>query len=331
MRKSINVNTVKIQNRLTVFRELLNAGETTRTELARRCNLSLGTLVTILKELASQGVVQETLDQRSTVGRKPHLVRLADGGKRIIAIDLSSRNSRYEVFPIDLQEGVGAKHRFLPDQSLETNVRAMFGEIRRHVEDLGINGEDIIGIGVSVPGSYRYSSDSIENAPYPELHQIGLNRLLKEYFGQPVTIDHDVFLAAHAEIRYVSGYRDKNIFYMFLGEGVGGALSTDGELYRGSREDAGDIGRMFISENETLEDLVSWNRIKAALSDGGSVGFGGTEPDGTESVNPGTSSQLELPGPVQEATRVIARARWPLLRTRPPHKLQRRGDTRCGR
>ncbi len=308
MSKTISVNTVKIQNRLAVFRELRNFGETTRTQLARRCNLSLGTVVTILEELAGQGVVEETLDQRATVGRKPHLVRLVDGGKRIIAIDLSSRNSLYEIFPVHLQGGVGAKHRFRSAQSLEANVRALFEEVRRHVEDLRIKDEDIIGIGVSVPGSYRYTSDSIENAPFPELHQIGLNRLLKEYFDQPVTIDHDVFLAAHAEIRYISAYHDKNIFYMFLGEGVGGALSAHGELYRGSREDAGDIGRMYITADETLEDLVSWNRVEAALAVEGTTPLEAQSPDGSKGSAATEGPPRDLPAPVQEATRVIARA-----------------------
>ena len=309
MPKPISVNTVKIQNRLSVFRELAYAGESTRTELARKCGLSLGTVVTILEELAAHGIVVETLDQRTTVGRKPHLVRLVGNAKRVISIDLASRNFLYEIFHVDLNEGVGAKYQFLAEKSFEANLRRMLLEIRRCMKELEIDDDEIIGVGVSVPGSYRYSSDSIENAPFPELQQMALKTLMQEYFGQTISIDHDVFLATRAEIRYIPDYRNKNVFYMFLGEGVGGALAAGGELYRGAREDAGDIGRMYITDNETLEELVSWNRTAPLLEYDGStqaveswrVVASGEEPGGSQAGTP-------IPAAVEEVARVVARA-----------------------
>ena len=265
IRKPISVNTVKIHNRLSVFRELLQATESTRIELATRCSISLGTVVTILEELAAEGVVVESADSRTTVGRKPNIVRIVGSAKRIVSIDLSSKNFVYEILDIDLADGSSGKHQFRAALSFEENLRRMLAAVRSHMQELDVSDADIIGVGVSVPGSYRFSSDTIENAPFPELQQVALKAVIQECFSQPVLIDHDVFLAARAEIRHIADYESKNVFYMFLGEGVGGALAARGEIYRGAREDAGDIGRIYITETETLEELVSWNQLVPLL------------------------------------------------------------------
>ncbi|TVR65924.1 MAG: ROK family protein, partial [Spirochaetaceae bacterium] len=198
--------------------------ELTRNELAHRCGISLGTVATILEELGHLGVVVETKDSRASVGRKPNIVRVVRNAKKILALDLASRNFAYEFLGVDLREEGHGTHRFEPTRSFEENLRAMLREIRDYLERIGLRDEAIIGVGVSVPGSYRYGIDRIDNSPFPELHSISLKTLIQEYFSQPILIDHDVFLAARAEIQHYPEYEKRNVFYVFLGEGVGGAL-----------------------------------------------------------------------------------------------------------
>ena len=262
----ISVNTVKIRNRATVFQEILSAGSITRQELARRCGLSLGTVASIVDELGRQRVVIETKDVRTSVGRKPNLVKIIGTVRRVLAIDLASRNFVYELLGIDLTESVQGVHQFNESLTFEQNIRVMLDEIKQLMADSHIMAEELIGVGLSVPGSYRYAADRVDNALFPELHSIRLNALIAESFSVPIMIEHDVFLAVRAEIGHLEEYRDKNVFFVFLGEGIGGALAIRGEVYRGSREDAGDIGRLLVNETDTLEELVSWRRTRAILS-----------------------------------------------------------------
>jgi glucokinase len=49
------------------------------------------------------------------------------------------------------------------------------------------------------------------------------------------------------------------VFFISLGCGIGGAISINGNIYKGTNGFAGEIGQTMLTPNNTLEDLVSWN------------------------------------------------------------------------
>ena len=261
MQPQFNVSMVKAQNRLTVFNQLVKAGEITRMDLARRCGVSVGTVVTILDELARAGAVVEQKDSRASIGRRPHVVKPIGSGRHLLAIDLASRTVRYECLDLELRTAGWGQYRFDETLTAEENLDRMLGEAKEFLSAIGVVERRLIGVSVSVPGSYRESSDTIEQAAFPELHAVNPRALVAGHFKSPVYIDHDVFLSARAELPYIADYQAKNVFYLFLGEGIGGALATHGRLYRGARDDAGDIGHIRLNGQRTLEELVSWNRL----------------------------------------------------------------------
>ncbi|NLC41725.1 MAG: ROK family protein, partial [Erysipelothrix sp.] len=70
-------------------------------------------------------------------------------------------------------------------------------------------------------------------------------------------IDEDVKFASLASIVMVPGYKNKTVFYMYIGEGVGGAITVNGKVLRGASSFAGDIGQLLINENTNVEELIS--------------------------------------------------------------------------
>lgn len=268
-KRAISVNTVKKQNRANVFHALLDTREITRTELARATGLSLGTITTIIDELAHHGLASETKSASGSVGRKPNIVKLELTGKRVIAIDLSSNHLRFELLNSDLSNVLAGQYRFESVRDYEAGIRSLCVQIQRELESSGVSDEDIIGIGVAAPGPYDPQEDRVNDPSFPELGELELQSLLREYFSHPVTVDHDVFLAARAEIRYVPSFQEKVLFYLFLGEGVGGALASNGEIHKGARSDAGEVGNVLLDGKRRFEELVSWKAISntAAFAD----------------------------------------------------------------
>jgi predicted NBD/HSP70 family sugar kinase len=59
----------------------------------------------------------------------------------------------------------------------------------------------------------------------------------------PVTVDNDVNWAARAE-REIAADTWTDAFYLYLGEGLGGAVISDGEVRRGGRGIAGEVAHM---------------------------------------------------------------------------------------
>jgi glucokinase len=72
-----------------------------------------------------------------------------------------------------------------------------------------------------------------------------------------IFIDEDVKFAAQANIIEIPDYTQKIIYYMYIGEGVGGAISVNGVIVRGLFSFAGDIGQVLADEDTCFEELIS--------------------------------------------------------------------------
>ncbi len=75
-------------------------------------------------------------------------------------------------------------------------------------------------------------------------------------------IENDANAAAYAEYKLGAGRGTGSMFYITLGDGVGGAFIFDGELWRGVSGFAGEFGYIAINSDGTrLEDMASAENI----------------------------------------------------------------------
>jgi predicted NBD/HSP70 family sugar kinase len=70
--------------------------------------------------------------------------------------------------------------------------------------------------------------------------------LLAEAVRGPVVVDNDVNWAARAE-RDAAGQAWTDVFYLYLGEGLGGAVISDGDVRRGHSGIAGEVAHMITA------------------------------------------------------------------------------------
>ena len=63
----------------------------------------------------------------------------------------------------------------------------------------------------------------------------------------PVTIDNDVNVGAVGEHAFGAGKRAREMVAIFVGTGVGGGIISQGKLYSGARNSAGEVGHMTIA------------------------------------------------------------------------------------
>lgn len=111
----------------------------------------------------------------------------------------------------------------------------------------GMIHEDIIGIGVGVPGNVDPSQSSTRYLPnFGWFDPVPLGKLISERTGLPVTMRNDGRCAAIAECKYGVGKNSKVFAMLTLGTGIGGALIVNGQLFDGCSFDAGDFGHHVI-------------------------------------------------------------------------------------
>lgn len=121
--------------------------------------------------------------------------------------------------------------------------------IQSKIREIELKREEIIGIGVGIPGPVK------ENGEVLELANLGLGHFnieeeLKELTGFLVKAGNDANVAALGEQWQGSGKGYQNMVLVTLGTGVGGGIILNGAILAGSNGAAGEIGHMFVNEAE---------------------------------------------------------------------------------
>jgi len=131
---------------------------------------------------------------------------------------------------------------------------------------------EISGIGVGVAGILDKERQAVIKSPnIPYLDNQPLKKILEEHFKPlPVKIEHDVhcFLMAEKETGQAKDF--KNIFYLTLGSGIGGAWMFEGKIVYGDHGSAGEAGHMIIDVCQGLkfEELAANKFIMKSLGVG---------------------------------------------------------------
>lgn len=330
MKSRLDVTMVKAQNRRLIFDAVVASAPTTRAAIAEQTHLSAGTIATILDELARGGVIREVKEMRKAagpaVGRRPHRVEFLPKAARILSVDLASAAPSYSV--IDLALSIESSRHFTaqPGESYELLLRRLLEDIRRLMgaTEAGRSGDSrpIIGVGVSVPGPYRAVDDRVFCKLIPELNAIGLKVLFRNYLTCPILIDHDVKLALSTEVRLIPDNEHKTILFLYLGEGVGGAISINGSVFGGAHEFAGEIGQMRVGNGETLENMVAWTSFLADLGIAADLAGDADEaPLNKELLERYESGEPALLSQLERTTRVVAEALANVICVLNPHAV----------
>jgi glucokinase len=119
---------------------------------------------------------------------------------------------------------------------------------------------NVVGrIGVAVPGLVHHETKHIAYSTYiPEHETANFIGDLEAATGLKITIENDANAAAYGEYKLGAGHGSRDLFFITLGTGVGGALIYEGKIWRGASGFAGEFGLLAInSEGMKLEDVAS--------------------------------------------------------------------------
>lgn len=87
---------------------------------------------------------------------------------------------------------------------------------------------------------------------------VDLANEIKSATGVAVFLENDANSGGYGEYVQGAGRGNRDMFYVLLGEGVGGAIIFDGKLWRGNAGFAGEFGHLAInSEGRKIEEIAS--------------------------------------------------------------------------
>ena len=237
-----NSKWMRSYNRALVLRLIRMHQPISRVELAQQTKLTKPTVSNIVGELIADQLVMERELGVSNGGRKPILLELVAKEQYVIGIDATSH--RFIGVIADLSGNtiheVETMGKFDTNEELMEAVVQLCQQLIDATDQVGT----IHGIGISVHGMVNPETGVILFAPRFHLHDVALKEHLEQRFAYPVFIENDVRALASFELLFGEGVGVDQFFYLYAGEGIGGAYVLDGKLIDGENHITGEVGHM---------------------------------------------------------------------------------------
>jgi glucokinase len=159
--------------------------------------------------------------------------------KNFIGISVSGSNIRAAL--VD-EEGrvIDRREANVSSENIVPQLATIASDLR---PALGIVG----AIGVAIPGLVNRQTDRVvDSRDLPSTMVEDLHGSLMRATGTRVEIENDANAAAYGEFKVGAGRGSRNLFYMTIGNGIGGAIILDGKLWTGASGFAGEVGHITI-------------------------------------------------------------------------------------
>jgi glucokinase-like ROK family protein len=237
-----------------IIRALRRQVKISRTEISSITGWSKAKTSQEIRSLVDKGYLVEIGEGASQGGRRPGLLRINNELGYLVGLDIGATS-------IDLVlTDVGGKVmqrcsepadiRRPPDEFL-TRCSELILEL---VKAQGCHHDQILGIGVGVPGPVDFSRAVLVAPPLmPEWENFPIRDFFQHTFPLAyVVVDNDVNIMALGEQRAGDGAGIDHFIYIKIGTGIGSGIISNGKIHRGSNGCAGDIGHICVDKQGPL-------------------------------------------------------------------------------
>ncbi|MFE0918881.1 ROK family protein [Streptomyces nigra] len=223
--------------------EVLLAGPLSRTELARRLDLSAGSVTRLTKPLIETGLLVEVPEAGEVLetrqGRPSQPLDVVAESRSFLGFKITE-DTVYGVVTT-LRSDIVVRH----DRPLTTREPAEVVELLGEMtEELATRHPRIAGIGIGVGGLVENRS-VVGESPFLGWNDVPLAELVAHRTGLPVVVENDVAALVEAETWFGAGRGLDRFVVLTIGAGIGYGLVLGGRRVPYAEEDRG-FGRHWI-------------------------------------------------------------------------------------
>jgi predicted NBD/HSP70 family sugar kinase len=264
-------------NQTAIVELLRESGALSRQQIGAKTGLSPATVNRLTAALIDEGVVVAAGQEPSTGGRPSVLLRYSGGTRLVAAMQLHADRAsgvlvdfdgkivyrRESVFaPIDIVADRTEEERAAAQSAQLELIMGLFDFLLATAKEMGA---PAMAVGVAVPGVVRFPEGSVGSIPEFGWNDLPLGRLLRDRCDVPVIVENDANAIAFGELHRGAGKGLSSLVTVFLDRGFGAGIITNGELYRGARAEAGEVGYLLMDrfalnrrygESGDLEDRI---------------------------------------------------------------------------
>ncbi|BAD41738.1 ROK family transcriptional regulator [Symbiobacterium thermophilum] len=240
MPRPANARLMKQLNRQAVLSAIRDRGPISRVELAALTGLSQPAVTAIVRDLLDLGLVEEKGLGQSSGGRPPIMLLFNPAARFVLAVCLEGERLWGGLADLSGALQVEAEGVLSPDP--HDPARSVCDFLQGLIDRSGVEASRLAAVAVGVPG-IAHTEGTVSHAPSLGWWQeVPLRDRLRQCFGVPVVVENDVNLMALGEYFQGAGVGVANLALMHVSEGIGAGILIDGNLFRGARNAAGEVG-----------------------------------------------------------------------------------------
>lgn len=253
-------------NRARVFHLISKEAPINRSEIAKQLGLSIPTIMKIVDDFMNEGIINENGKGESTGGTRPILYEITKDAYYCIGLDIG--RSKINIILTNLKgeiiyNKVKAVNDFSePDEIIEL----MIAGIEQALYKTHIPLNNIMGIGIGMPGIIHSASGIIVYSPNFNWKNIDLITPLQEKYGLPVMIENSNRTMALGEQWFGIGKNSDIILCINLGQGIGAAILNRDVIYYGGSGTSGELGHMILEKEGPLCECGNFGCLQALAS-----------------------------------------------------------------
>ena len=213
-------------------------------ELVAESGTDKSTVSAIVKQFEARGLVERDRGTgQGRVGRPGERIRISARSGVVVGVNL--RPDGCEVAAAGL-DGAPLAQRRGPTPDRRAGLGAMLsGEIGALLEALGRPWQDVLAVGVALPGLVNRDG-AVAQSPNLGWGTLDLRAELAPFIARPLFIDNNTNAAAMAEGLFGAAIGHADFIYVESGSGVGAGIVLNGEVLRGASGYGGEVGHMKI-------------------------------------------------------------------------------------
>lgn len=234
---------VKKLNKNRIFRLIYNSDKISRQEIADWLGLSLPTVNQNLKMLMEDGLIEYVGNFTSTGGRRAQAITISNNARKAISVNIKADYINVDV--------VGLKGQIIYSMYVKAHfnkssayIEKLTDAVRHAADYVGADADDILGVGITVPGILDDEKQILISAPPLKAKNYDFTKLISA-IDYPVVVMNDARAEAYADHWFNGKPQDEKI-YIMLGEGVGGAYINASAIRNGVHNRGGEFGHMVI-------------------------------------------------------------------------------------
>lgn len=244
-KQSINYNDMQEMNRYLIIKLLMQLGICSRVELSRLSGLKQATITNIINDFIKIGLVSEIGSKNGSKGRRSIAISLNSDNYKFIGVRLTRKYISVGLFDITGKSHLIREYKFDVTDGVDNTLKIIETSVNNILNEY--SNENIIAIGISLPGPFIRTTGIITINEFPGWEQVLVEDYFNNIFHIPVFLEHDAKAGVMA-CWYMNKYNNvnKTLAYVIAGHGIGVGVIVDGKLLRGSTGTFGEMGHTSI-------------------------------------------------------------------------------------